>query len=227
MRTIVNQKEVITLAWQFNINDRSGGDMTRAMMENNADAFISYFYGYMTAEAMAGILGNIQHESYINPGQCQIGSGTSTNSRSGGGLIQWTPRSAFISWCNARGLTWYDGDVQCYRIKCEGERKDGCSGTWLKTSQYPYTWQEFCHLTDYEEACKAYLAERERAGVAALSKRLQYAAQWYAYIESSTPIPDPDPSPTPLDPIPYENNLARYGGIKDLQRRGIISNGKL
>lgn len=215
------------MPWIYHITDASGGQMTGADMENNADEFISYFSGYMSVAAMAGILGNMQHESYLNPGQCQIGSGTSTSSKSGGGLIQWTPRNAFIAWCQARGLTWYDGDVQCYRIKCEGERKDGCSGTWIKTSQYPYTWHEFCRLTDYEEACKAYLAERERAGVAALSKRLQYASQWYTYIDGSTPIPEPEPAPEPPEPLPYENNLARYGGIRDLQRRGIISNGKL
>lgn len=215
------------MSWIFNVTDQAGGGMTTASMQNNADAFISYFSGYMTSAAMAGILGNMQHESYINPGQCQIGSGTSTSSRSGGGLIQWTPRHDFIAWCSARGLTWYDGDTQCYRIRCEGERTNGCSGTWIKTSRYPYSWSEFCNLTDYAEACKAYLAERERAGVSAIERRLTYAQNWYSYIQGGAPAPDPDPDPITPDPKPGDNNIIKYGGIRDLQRRGVISNGKL
>lgn len=215
------------MPWIYHITDVSGGQMTGPEMENNADQFISYFSGYMTAEAMAGILGNMQHESYINPGQCQIGSGVSTGSSSGGGLIQWTPRSAFIQWATARGLNWYDGDTQCYRIKCEGERTDGCSGYWIPKQLYPYSWGQFCGLTDWREATKAYLAERERAGVSALSLRLQYAEDWYDYISGGVPIPTPSPTPPAPDPLPYENNLARYGGIRDLMRRGVISNGKL
>ena len=215
------------LSWIYNITDAPGGGMSGADMETNAQLFIDYFSGYMTDAAMAGILGNMQHESYLNPGQCQIGSGTSTSSSSGGGLIQWTPRSDFIVWCNARGRSWYDGYYQCYRIRCEGEGRDGCSGYWLKKGAYQYSWSEYCQLTDYEEACKAYLAERERAGVAALSTRLAYAENWYNFINGGVPIPTPPPSPDPPDPRPYDLNYIKLGGARDLMRRGVISNGKL
>ena len=213
------------MAWIHHITD-SAGSMTQAEMVNNANEFHDYFDGYMTRAAMAGLLGNIQHESYINPGQMQIGSGISLSSNSGGGLIQWTPRNLFIAWCNSRGYNWVDGDTQCYRIKCEGEKKDGCSGYWFPKNGYNYTWSEFCQLTDYEEACKAYLHERERAGVSALSSRLKYAKAWYEYFDDGEePEIDPD-QPTP-SPSPYDNNLVRYGGVRDLMRRGVISNGKL
>ena len=58
------------------------------------------------------------------------------------------------NWSDERGLTWYSGQTQCYRIKCEGERIEGAGGTWLPTSDYPYSWEEFCALSDYEEATK-------------------------------------------------------------------------
>lgn len=215
------------MAWIYHITDASGGQMSGPDMENNADQFINYFSGYMSAAAMAGILGNMQHESYLNPGQCQIGSGVSTSSQQGGGLIQWTPRSAFIQWANARGYDWYDGDAQCYRIKCEGERTDGCGGYWIPTQMYPYSWSQFCALTDWQEATRAYLAERERAGVSALSLRLQYAEDWYDYIDGGVPIPTPSPTPPDPEPSPYEVPYHKYGGVRDLMRRGVISNGKL
>lgn len=215
------------MAWIYHITDSVGGGMSRSDMENNADEFYDYFNGYMTKAAMAGILGNMQHESYINPGQCQIGSGTSESSRSGGGLIQWTPRNAFIQWCTNRGRSWYDGNFQLYRIRCEGEGRDGCSGYWFPKNGYNYSWYQFCALTDWEEACKAYLNERERAGVSALSYRLKYAEQWYNYLNDGRPIDPVDPDDPVPDPSPYENNLYRYGGVRDLMRRGVISDGKL
>ena len=217
----------MSLSWIYHITDAPGGGMSAADMETNAQLFIDYFSGYMTDAAMAGILGNMQHESYLNPAQCQIGSGTSTSSNSGGGLIQWTPRSAFVRWCVDRGRSWYNGYYQLYRIRCEGEGRDGCSGYWLKKGAYQYSWSEYCQLTDYEEACKAYLAERERAGVAALSTRLEYAENWYNFINGGVPIPTPSPSPTPPDPRPYDIGFIKLGGARDLMRRGVISNGKL
>lgn len=170
------------MAWNYQITD-SLGVLTQAQMEENAQMFYSYFQGYMTIEAMAGILGNIQRESQLNPGQQESGYGGSLSY--GHGLIQWTPGSIIVNWCTERGLNWYDGDAQCYRIKCEGEAIEGAGGTWLTTEEYPYTWAEFCKLTDVAEATKSYLAERERAGVSALDLRLQYAAEWYDFLSGN------------------------------------------
>ena len=211
------------MSWNYQITD-GYPSFTRSDYENNADEFASYFSGYMTDAAMAGILGNIQYESFMNPGQQELYHDGDT--RYSYGLIQWKPASSFISWCNARGLDWYDGDAQCYRIKCEGERTDGCSGLWFGKNGYNYSWAEFCQLNDYEEACKAYFYERERGTWA--SDRLDYAEDWYNYLSGSVPIPDPSPTPDPpLPPMPSSTPYYIYGGVRDLMRRGIISNGKL
>ena len=87
--------------------------------------------------------------------------------------------------------------AQCERISCEGEGTKGAGGNWLPTSQYAYSCSEFLALTDVAEATKAYLYERERAGVVALSDRLQYASEWYEYF-IGTPVPPTPPTP----PIP-------------------------
>lgn len=173
------------MAWTYVVTE-SYGALTETQINGNVDAFAAYFDGYMTLEAMAGILGNIQRESQLNPGQLEGGKGGSKDY--GYGLIQWTPGSIIVNWSGARGLNWYDGDVQCYRIKCEGEAIEGAGGTWLTTSEYPYSWTEFCALTDSAEACKAYLAERERAGVAALEERLEYTAHWAEYLGAHPPV---------------------------------------
>lgn len=211
------------MSWIYRIISSNPG-MTLSEMKNNADEFKNYFNGYMTAAAMAGILGNMQYESFLNPGQQEIGY--SGDPGHGYGLIQWTPGSSLDSWCSGRNMNWYDGDTQLYRIKCEGERTNGASGYWLKTSSYNYTWQQFCNLNDNQEACKAYLAERERAGVARLSERLTYAQNWYNYLVNSVVPPDPGPTPPAPDPRPRDIP-SYYGGVRDLMRRGIISNGKL
>ena len=162
-------------------------------MQNNATEFYIFFNNYgATLEAICGMLGNIQKESTLNPG---IKQGSSISL--GWGLIQWSPSTVLTNWCKTYGYNWYDGAAQCDRISCEGEGTKGASGYWLPTSEYPYSWSEFLALTDVAEATKAYLYERERAGIEALDLRLQYANEWYSYFTGSPVPPAPPTPPTP------------------------------
>ena len=149
------------MAWIYNrTTDYNALDI--ADSQNNAQEFLDYFDGYMTLEAMAGILGNIYYEcgGSINPGQMEHGRGGST--LYGYGMIQWTPGTVIINWATSHGGNWYDGAMQVYRIKCEGEGAEGAGGTWLPTTAYPYTWGQYCALLDVDRATKAYFYERER-----------------------------------------------------------------
>ena len=176
------------MAWIYEIG--VGKYFNQSQQENNATEFYNYFIKYgTTIEAICGMLGNITRESTINPA---IKQGDSTSS--GWGLIQWTPATVLTNWCEKYGYNWYDGTAQCERIKCEGEGTKGASGHWLPTSDYSYSWSEFIALTDVAEATKAYLYEREKAGVVALNDRLQYANEWYEYF-SGTPVPPTPPTP--------------------------------
>lgn len=160
---------------------------------NNATEFYNYFINKgVSLEAICGMLGNVTRESTLNPAITGTG---------GGGLIGWTPVSVIKNWCKTYGYNWYDGAAQCERIWCEGTNTKGAGGTWLPTPQYSYTWNEFIKLNDVAEACKAYLYERERAGVEALSERLTYASGWYDFFKG-TPVP---PSP-PTPPTPFKRN---------------------
>lgn len=199
------------MAWIYNrTTDYNALDI--ADSQNNAQEFLDYFDGYMTLEAMAGILGNIYYEcgGSINPGQMEHGRGGST--LYGYGMIQWTPGTVIINWATSHGGNWYDGAMQVYRIKCEGEGAEGAGGTWLPTTAYPYTWGQYCALLDVDRATKAYFYERERGTWNDL--RLTYANYWFEWLTGQHPEPPTPPTPG--------TNLIRYGGARDIIRRLII-----
>lgn len=166
--------------------------LTQSEMQNNATEFYGYFNSKgFTIESICGMLGNLQQESNINPGMKQTAS-----TSSGWGLIQWTPSNNLTNYANAHGVEWSTGEIQTQLMLDEIINDYG--GQWIPKPSlgYSYTGAEFSQLTDVSEACKAYLYERERAGVEALSNRLTYASNWYEYLTGVTP-PTPPPTPTP------------------------------
>ena len=174
------------MSWEFKV----GTDvyLTQSQMENNAKLFKQYFQSKgVTLESICGMLGNIEQESGLNPGVKQ-----NTSTSSGWGLIQWTPSTVLTDWCNTYGYTWYDGDVQCLRIWSEGTNEMGAGGTFIPTEEYPYTWSEFCSLTNVDEATNGYRYERERAGDEKLENRLEYARKWYDFLKGETPVEEID-----------------------------------
>lgn len=89
-----------------------------------------------TKNAVAGMLGNMQTESTINPG---VWESLSPNVNNGYGLVQWTPATKLISWAEGEGLDYTSGDVQLQRIDWEVVNNQ----QWIPTSQYPMSFQEF------------------------------------------------------------------------------------
>lgn len=172
------------MSWNYMITDSV--PWLHKTQTGNADEIISYFNSLgFTNEAIAGLLGNMEHESYLNPGQQEIGYNGSTSH--GYGLIQWTPATNLI---NVIGNEWYRGDLQIQFIN-----EEGSTSAWIPTERFPYSWSEFSQLTDYKEATMAYAIERERAGVSAFEARIKYADFWYNYILNNPPTP-PTPTPT-------------------------------
>lgn len=171
--------------------------LTQSEMKNNATEFYGYFNSKgFTIESVAGMLGNLQQESNINPGMKQTASASS-----GWGLIQWTPSSNLTGYATAHGSDWATGEIQTQLMW--DEIINGYGGQWIRKPSlgYGYTGAEFSQLTDVAEACKAYLYERERAGVAALDKRLTYASNWYEYLTGVTPPTPPTPTKRKRMPV--------------------------
>ena len=153
-------------------------------MANNAYCFYSYMYSYATLSAIAGVLGNFQVESTINPGVWQnLDEG---NYNLGFGLAQLTPATKITDWMIANGYDIGDGNGQCRWLIEE----TASSGQWIATTQYPQSWTEFLQYTGTpEDSASIFLANFERAGVEVEAERRQNARRWYDYLQGLTPYP--------------------------------------
>ena len=175
--------------------------LTRVQMQRNAE----YIYSYLTdkgwtPEAVAGILGNMEHESAVNPGRWQSDRPGATSS--GYSLTQWTPASKYITWCNERGLDPSEMDNALDRITWELENNE----QYFKTSGYPLTFQQFIKSTEspYYLAC-AFAWNYERSytvlyGSAAEKEALKKqrgnsANAWYQYLTGVEPDDPIGPGP--------------------------------
>lgn len=174
--------------------------LTAEQMQTNAQ----YIYSFLSAEgwsleAISGVLGNMEYESHINPGRWQSDS---VNWTSGGyGLVQWTPTTRHISWCEERGLDPSAMDSNLTHLNWEINDGDD----YYSTSTYPESFSEFSKSTKapYYLAC-AFAWNYERSatvlwGTEAEQETLRQnrggaAEKWYLYLSGQTPTP---PTPTP------------------------------
>ena len=85
--------------------------LSKSEMENNALIIKNYLTSKgWTLNAIAGILGNMESESTINPGIWQ--SLNAGNMSGGFGLGQWTPATNYTDWADDQGISWSDGNAQ-------------------------------------------------------------------------------------------------------------------
>lgn len=158
--------------------------LTQAEMENNA----RYIWNYLgsrgwSMNAIAGMLGNMQTESSINPGIWE--SLESGNTSGGFGLVQWTPASKLIGWANQNGLEYDAMDTQLQRI--EYELANGLQ--YYPTDSYPETFEQFKTSTkDPYYLGMAFLANYERPAVSNQPARGRQAQAWYEFL-SELPAP--------------------------------------
>ena len=115
------------------------GYLKKSEMEINA----KYIYKFLgsrgwTLNAVAGLLGNLEHESTINPGITQLGGGNAF------GLVQWDPPTKFTKWCDVQNPPLQHDDVDSQLKRLEHDRDptnskygvcmSGCvHGYWYRT----------------------------------------------------------------------------------------------
>lgn len=175
--------------------------LTQSEMETNA----TYIFNYLgsrgwTTNAIAGMLGNLQAESTINPGRYQGDS----PSGSGWGLAQWTPRTKYTDWCEERGLEWSHMDSALQRIEYEVENGIQFSAT----SEFPMDFKDFIaseespgtlakvFVRNYERPASVLFgypagetqSEHLAAKANTYKKRANMANKWYSYL---TGLPAP------------------------------------
>lgn len=92
--------------------------LTESESLNNAQLVVNHFTGTdWKKESLSAMLGNMRHESSVNPNMYEYGYDWSADR--GFGLVQWTPRSKYWDWATAQGLDPYSGDSQLARIDYE------------------------------------------------------------------------------------------------------------
>lgn len=135
--------------------------------------------------AIAGLLGNEQTESTINPGIWQnLDEG---NYSLGYGLVQNTPATGITDWLTANGYALDDGYAQDIFIDLGLP-----SGQWIPTSQWPQTLEEYkVSALSPEDCASIWLHNYERAGVGVEPTRRAQARYWYDYLEAVGPLPPP------------------------------------
>lgn len=129
----------------------------------NAQMVVNHFVGTdWTKESLSAMLGNMRHESSINPDMYEYGYAWEDDR--GFGLVQWTPRSKYWDWAVANGLEPRLGDSQLDRINYEVENNI----QYIPTSSYPETFAEFRANTfgksvEYLTECFTWNYERPNA----------------------------------------------------------------
>ena len=197
--------------------------LTTAEKEVNAFYIRDYLLDKgWTIEAVCGMLGNMEHESALNPGRWQ---GNNVGNTSGGySLTQWTPATKYINWCTDEGRNDpSEMDNALSRIIWELEN----NAQYAATSGYPETFAEFSVSTktpyylacafawNYErsavvlwgasskaEADTLTEAEKEANREALRQRRGGSANKWYEFLTGSAPPTPPTPTPTKKKKMP-------------------------
>jgi hypothetical protein len=151
-------------------------------MEVNAQYVWEYFapLGW-TKNAVAAMLGNMQTESTINPA---IWEGLDEDDTDGGyGIVQWTPATKFLNWCNDRHLNPTHMDSNLWRIIYEVEN-DIQWGNDSDGNPPPFSFEEFTHseLDPYDLAMY-FLWHYERPADNTQPNRGVQAEYWFTFLK--------------------------------------------
>lgn len=170
-----------------------------------------YIYLYLTdngwtVESISGLLGNMQHESALNPGRWQsneVGVGPAY------GLVQWDPFTKYTNWCAENNLLDpSEMDNNLARILYELENRI----QYYATNSYPISFRSFTQSADspYYLAC-AFAWNYERSATvlygseaekeALRQQRGGSAEYWYSFLTQQEPPPRPLPTSAHKMPI--------------------------
>ena len=98
--------------------------LSTSEMETNARYIVNFFRGKgWTDNCIAGMLGNFQAESTINPARWENNTDYRAQgiNNKGFGLAQWTPWRKYTQWCEDKGHTEWHMYTACHRIWTEFE----------------------------------------------------------------------------------------------------------
>lgn len=194
------------MAWTYELTDEYyfGHMSTSAGNGGNALEVKSYLEnaGGFSDAAIIGIISNMDHESSINPAQGEYHRNMST--QYGYGLVQWTPaRTKIVAYAAEDELhrPWYSGSLQMEYLLVNAP------ATWIKSQAYPYSWEEYKQITDYNLATRVFFYNFERGTWS--DDMDTYTNYWANTLYGDNP-PTPDP---PLPPTPVEEDELKWIAI--------------
>lgn len=165
----------------------NGFGASEQLSEDQMKVNANYVYAALSdrgwsKNAICGMLGNMQAESSINPGRWQ--SDDVGNTSLGYGLVQWTPATKYITWCDST-VDYTDPsemDANLARILYEVEK----GIQWIATGSYGLSFKEFTTSNlPTGELAKAFLLNYERPADQSESVqayRASNAEQWYKVV---------------------------------------------
>lgn len=170
--------------------------LSRSEQKENAQYIMTYLLKQgWTKNAIAGMLGNMETESTINPGIWQsLRSGWTSG---GFGLVQWTPATKYIDWAKDRGLDYKKMDSNLKRILYEVDKNI----QWINKNM---TFKEFTKSKkSANELGLMFLKYYERPANPNQPNRGTQAEYWYSALSGTdNPVPLPDPEPEITEPKP-------------------------
>ena len=191
--------------------------LTQSQSLQNAQLIVNYLYTQdkdWSKESLAAMIGNMRHESSVNPNMYEYGYDWSADR--GFGLVQWTPRSKYWNWALANGFSesqLRDGDAQLARIDYEVDNNiqyiaDGHRRRYGRESKYDFNFAAFRTNSPgltVNQLTEAFMWNYEgpaySAGLNSLSERQAFAQRAYSELDwtkggGSGPGPNPNPDPT-------------------------------
>lgn len=170
--------------------------LNQSQMEQNARFIWEYLAprGW-TLNAVAGMLGNMQTESTLNPGiweNCEEG-----NTSGGYGLVQWTPATKYLEWCSANNKVAQNMESALDRIEWELAN----AVQFYATDEYPLTFKQFKVSTQSPEyLAQAFLRNYERPKNPDQPFRSTQARAWFDFLSTFVPPVNPDQPDNPSTP---------------------------
>ncbi|MBO7731052.1 MAG: hypothetical protein J6S67_00815 [Methanobrevibacter sp.] len=221
---------IATLVNDWYMTTDTGGSMgttdtsnITAYQKHNAEKVYNYFSALgWSLSAIAGMLGNMQVESWLSPAliqgthRSQLPNSASSlsdvpnsvminfygTSGYGVGLVQWDGYTStapagqkLVSFAMRYSLNWYDGDTQLFRIRREQETNIQWQSRVINGTRW--YWNNYVTNTQTPEvSARIWMVCYEVADTGTSSRRQENARYWYDYFSSTPPVP---PTPTPDD----------------------------
>ena len=183
--------------WTYNITSHAQAHYSYQSNAREVYEILRNDLGY-TNEAAIGVIANMEHESYINPGQQEIGYGGSTSR--GYGLVQWTPASSkILQYATDHGRNWYDGNLQMDYFAINVPASWG--------SAVSISYDDFKRLADPDLAAYVFFKNFERGTWH--DDIYNYVSYWYDVLVEGDDPPTPPTPPTPPPPAEDET-MAMY-----------------